>query len=318
LNAIEVDPNSPFWPIFTDSNFGNANIKFKETKEAVDRSIIPLINAEKIPVVGGFIGVSPEKKITTLGRGGSDLTAVVLGNCVDAEEVVFVKDVEGVLSADPKKVSNPQKIESLDVDAAYSLVVAGAKIIQPKALLYKKDSMILRVVGFDAKDLSGGTIITGTLEASLKADLFSSPLSMITLITHNGSLANVSKILSAVSAVNGEVLGLTVSSTSILLYVHKPSNLVQRLHEMIKKEGIAEVIHCVDSLAMIAVSGFGLESIPGIMDAVVSPLSKEKVNLFGVFTISSSIRIFVPWDEGGKALSLVKNVLKIFKKIEVN
>jgi len=216
-----------------------------------------------------------------------------LGSCADAEEVIFVKDVEGVLSADPKKVSDPQKIESLDVDAAYSLVSAGAKIIQPKALIYKKGTMILRVVGFDTSGLAGGTIITGELEASLKGELFPSPLSMITLITHNGSLANVSRILSAVSAVNGEVLGLTVSSTSILLYLNKSSNLVQRLHEMIRKEAIAKAIHCIDSLAMIIVSGYGLESIPGVMEAVVSPLSKENVNLYGAFTISSSIRIFV-------------------------
>ena len=315
MKAVEIDPTSNLWPIFTDSQFGNANIKMKETKGAVNKRIIPLLLEEKIPVIGGFIGLSPEGKITTLGRGGSDLTAVVLGNCVDAEEVIFVKDVEGILSADPKKVSDTQKIESLDIDAAYSLVAAGAKIIQPKALIYKKDNMVLRVVGFDALDLSGGTIITGELETGLNAKLFSSPLSMITLITHNSSLENVSRILSAVSTVNGEMLGLTVSPTSILLYIYNPSNLVQQLHEMIREEEIAKAIHCVDSLAMITVSGYGIENIPGIIDIVVSPLSKENVNLYGAFTISSSITIFVPWNEREKALSSVNDVLNKYKKM---
>ncbi len=315
MKAVEIDPTSNLWPIFTDSQFGNANIKMKETKGAVNKRIIPLLLEEKIPVIGGFIGLSPEGKITTLGRGGSDLTAVVLGNCVDAEEVIFVKDVEGILSADPKKVSDTQKIESLDIDAAYSLVVAGAKIIQPKALIYKKDNMVLRVVGFDALDLSGGTIITGELETGLNAKLFYSPLSMITLITHNSSLENVSRILSAVSTVNGEMLGLTVSPTSILLYIYNPSNLVQQLHEMIREEEIAKAIHCVDSLAMITVSGYGIENIPGIIDIVVSPLSKENVNLYGAFTISSSITIFVPWDEREKALLSVNDVLNKYKKM---
>jgi aspartate kinase len=315
MKAVEIDPTSPLWPIFTDSQFGNANIKMTETKAAVKTRIIPLLLEDKIPVIGGFIGLSPERKITTLGRGGSDLTAVVLGNCVDAEEVIFVKDVEGVMSADPKQVSDPQKIESLDIDAAYSLVAAGAKIIQPKALIYKKDTMVLRVVGFDASSLSGGTIITGKLETQLHAKLFSSPLSMITLITHNSSLENVSRILSAVSTVNGEMLGLTVSPTSILLYIYNPSNLVQRLHEMIREEEIAKAIHCVDSLAMIIVSGYGIENIPGVIDTVVSPLSKENVNLNGVFTISSSIRIFVPWNDRKKALSSVNNVLNQFKEM---
>jgi aspartate kinase len=315
MKAIEIDPTSTLWPIFTNSKFGNANIKMKETKDAVYKRIIPLLNEEKIPVIGGFIGLTLGGKITTLGRGGSDLTAVVLGNCVDAEEVIFVKDVEGVLSADPKKVSDPQKIESLDIDAAYSLVAAGAKIIQPKALIYKKDTMVLRVVGFDTSSLSGGTIITGKLETKLNAKLFSSPLSMITLITHNSSLENVSRILSAVSAVNGEMLGLTVSSTSILLYIYNPSNLVQQLHEMIREEEIAMAIHCVDSLAMIIVSGYGIENIPGVINTVVSPLSEENVNLYGVFTISSSIRIFIPWNERKKALLSVNDVLNKYKKM---
>ncbi len=315
MKAVEIDPTSNLWPIFTDSKFGNANIKMKETKDAVNKRIIPLLLEDKIPVIGGFVGLSPEGKITTLGRGGSDLTAVVLGNCIDAEEVIFVKDVEGVFSGDPKKISDTQKIESLDIDAAYSLVAAGAKIIQPKALIYKKDNMILRVVGFGASSLSGGTIITGELETGVKAKLFSSPLSMITLITHNSSLENVSRILSAVSTVNGEMLGLTVSPTSILLYIYNPSNLVQELHEMIRDEEIATAIHCIDSLAMIIISGYGIENIPGILDVVVSPLSKKNVNLYGVFTISSSIRIFVPWDEREKTLSSVNNVLNKFKNM---
>jgi len=141
---------------------------------------------------------------------------------------------------------------------------------------------------------------------------------MITLITHNGSLTNVSRILAVVSAINGDILGLTISSTSVLLYVHKPSNLVQRLHEMIKKEEIAKAIHCIDSLAMIVVSGYGLENIPGIVDAVVSPFSKENLNLYGVFTISSTIRFFIPYNEGEKALSLVRDVLRKFKKMDGN
>ena len=315
MKAVEIDPTSNLWPIFTDSKFGNANIKMKETKDAVNKRIIPLLLEDKIPVIGGFVGLSPEGKITTLRRGGSDLTAVVLGNCIDAEEVIFVKDVEGVFSADPKKISDTQKIESLDIDAAYSLVAAGAKIIQPKALIYKKDNMILRVVGFGASSLSGGTIITGELETGVKAKLFSSPLSMITLITHNSSLENVSRILSAVSTVNGEMLGLTVSPTSILLYIYNPSNLVQELHEMIRDEKIATAIHCIDSLAMIIIAGYGIENIPGILDVVVSPLSKKNVNLYGVFTISSSIRIFVPWDEREKTLSSVNNVLNKYKKM---
>jgi len=315
IKVVGLDPASPSWPVLTDSNFGNADVDLEKTRELVGRNLLPLLEGGYTLVVPGFIGLSPEGKITTLGRGGSDITAVLLGNCLEAGEVVFVKDVGGVLSADPKKVSAPQMIDSLMVGEAYSLAVAGAKVIQPKALLYKKESTVLRVVGFDAPDLSGGTVITGELKTGLESELYPTSLSMITLITSNGSLPRVAKVLAEIPSVETEVLGLTVSESSILLYVHNPKGLVERLHDLIKKEGLAKAIHSIDGLAMIVVSGYGLEDIPGILEAVVDPLAKVGINLYGVFTISSSIRLFVPWAEREKTLSSVKYVLNRFRKV---
>jgi len=316
IKALGLDPSLGSWPILTDSNFGNAEVDLEKTRELIRRNVQPPLEEGYTVVVPGFIGLSPEGKITTLGRGGSDITAVLLGNCLEAGEVVFVKDVGGVLSADPKKVSSPQKIDSLMVGEAYSLAVAGAKVIQPKALLYKKESTILRVVGFDAPDLSGGTVITGELKIGLGSELYPSSLSMITLITSNGSLPRVAKVLSEIPSVETEVLGLTVSESSILLYVRNPKGLVERLHDLIKEEGLAKAVHSIDGLAMVVVSGYGLEEIPGILEAVVEPLAEGGINLYGVFTISSSIRIFVPWSERKRALSLVKYVLSRFRKVE--
>ncbi len=313
VKTQDIDPTSPLWPIFTDSTFGNANVNLKKTRRAVDEKLLPLLNKGYALVIAGFIGLSPRGKITTLGRGGSDITAVLLGNCLDAEEVIFVKDVSGVLSADPKKVTNPQQIDSLMVEEAYSLASAGAKVIQPKALMYKKNSTVLRVVGFDFSDLSGGTVITGELKDDLDAELYPSQVSMITLITHDSSLAKIMNIFSEVSTLKTDVLGMTASSASILLYVQNAGNLVQSLHEKIKKDGIAKAIHCIDSLAMITVTGYRIESIPGVIDVVVSPLAKAGINLSGVFTISSTIRIFVQWNDREKALALIRNVLDKYR-----
>ncbi|MCJ7635286.1 ACT domain-containing protein, partial [Candidatus Bathyarchaeota archaeon] len=189
-------------------------------------------------------------------------------------------------------------------------------IIQPKALTFKKNSTILRVVGFDSSDLGGGTVIVGELKSALEAELHDSPLSMITLIAQYGSLSKISKVLSEVSKLETDLLGMTMSLTSILLYAQNPLGLVQSLHEKIKTDGIAKAIHCVDSLAMIVVSGYRLEGIPGVIDAVVSPLAKANINLYGVFTISSTIRVFVQWSDREKALTLIKNVLDKFREGE--
>jgi aspartate kinase len=313
VKVLGIVPESPFWPIFTDSTFNNANIELQKTCRAVMQKLRPLLDQRYSLVVAGFVGLSPNGKITTLGRGGSDLTAVVLGNCIDAKEVIFVKDVSGILSADPKKVVAPQRIDRLIAEEAYSLASAGAKVIQPKALMFKKEATTLRVVGFNADDLSGGTVITGELNAELDAILHKTPISMITLITQNGSLSMIIKMLTQVPAQKIDILGMTVSSTSLLLYVQNPYDLVESLHEKIRKNGIAKAIHCIDSLAMITIIGYRLESIPGIIDAIISPLARENINLYGVFTISSSIKIFVQWDDREKAKLQIENVLTRFK-----
>ena len=315
VKTREVDPSSPKWPIFTDAHYGNARIDLEKTRRAVNDHILPLLRGEMVVVIPGFIGLSPDGKVTTLGRGGSDITAMVLGDCTNAEEVIFVKDVAGILSADPKKVKEPTKIDALNAEEALSLASAGAKVVHPKALRYKNDTTVLRVVGFDEPSLSGGTVVMGRLKAELIVELHPVPLAMLTLITQDRTLGNIARLLSTLASSEGELLGLTVSSTAILLYVENPDEMVvKQLHDTIKYEKLAKAIHHHDSLAMIVVSGYALESIPGIMDVVVSPLAEGNINLFGVFTISSSIRLFVPWEDRVTALSSVKYVLREIKE----
>jgi aspartate kinase len=317
VTSIAIDPTSSLWPVYTDSDFGSATVELDDTKQAVTNKLLPLLAENCVPVVAGFLGQSPDGKITTLGRGGSDVSAVILGRCLDAEEVIFVKDVEGVFSADPKRVIDPQKIDFLEAEEAYSLVSAGARVIHPKALTYKQNSMNLRVVGFKAHDLRGGTLITGEVQADLEVQLRPTSLSMITLVALKADSLNVLlSLLTDALPSNTKIMGLALTSSSLLLYVENASRLVLRLHDMIKTQGLAKAIHCIDSVAMIEVSGFNLEQIPGVVDVVVSPLAREEINLYGVLTISSSIKIFVPWNERGTTLSLINEQLRKFKNQE--
>jgi aspartate kinase len=317
LNAIAIEPTSSLWPVYTDSAFGSANVDLENTEKATTEKLLPRLKEKCVPVVAGFLGLSPEGKITTLGRGGSDVSAVILGRCLDAGEVVFVKDVEGVFSADPKKVIDPKKIDFLEAEEAYSLVSAGARVIHPKALTYKQNSMNLRVVGFNAHDLRGGTLITGEVQADLEVRTRPIPLSMITLVTPRADSLNILlSLLTDVLPSNTKIMGIALTSGSILLYVENASRLVLRLHEMIKNEGLAKAIHCIDSVAMIEVLGLNLEQIPGVVDVVVSPLAREEINLYGVLTISSTINMFVPWSEKETALSLINEQLSKYKNQE--
>ncbi len=309
LKAIGLDPADKLWPIYTNAEYGNAEVDLEKTLKAVKRKIKPLLDNGFVVVVPGFIGLSPEGKTTTLGRGGSDITAVVLGRCIEADEVVFVKDVAGVLSADPKKIPTPTKIDVLDAEEMFSLSSAGAKVLHPRALKYVTNSLTLRVAGFN-ESLSEGTVIKGELGVGLRVFLYPKPVSMVTIVGREvATPESLLKIFSETLPTKTKILGLTLASPSLLLYVENPSKLIKNIHNLIKTQKVAKAIHSFEPLTLIIVSGHELEKTPGIVDCISAPLAKENINLYGLLTISNSVRVFVHQKDGKKALELIKENL---------
>ena len=117
----------------SDSNFTSAEL-LEETYPAVNTIIPPLVAAGVLPVVTGFIAKDAEGNITTLGRGGSDLTATVIGAAVGAEEVQVWKDVDGILTADPRVVKEAVPVESVTYDEAAELAYFGAQVLHPRSM----------------------------------------------------------------------------------------------------------------------------------------------------------------------------------------
>ena len=117
----------------SDSNFTSAELK-EETYAAVAAAIVPLVEAGTLPVVTGFIAKDAEGNITTLGRGGSDLTATVIGAALGAEEVQVWKDVDGILTADPRVVKNAAPVEAVTYEEAAELAYFGAQVLHPRSM----------------------------------------------------------------------------------------------------------------------------------------------------------------------------------------
>jgi len=143
--------------IRTDDLYRDANIDWELTEEFCKETFI--FNDNKLYITQGFIGSTPANLTTTLGREGSDFTAAILGNVLNAESVSFWKDVPGVLSADPKKMEGTTKIDSLSYRKAVEMTHSGAKIIHPKTMkpLHNK-GIPLYVKSFLAPD-DPGTVI---------------------------------------------------------------------------------------------------------------------------------------------------------------
>ena len=118
----------------TDDRHGNAAPDLAATDKAVTRLVRPALALDRIVVIGGFVGTAPDGATTTLGRGGSDYSAAVLGACLLADEIEIWTDVDGVLTADPRLVPGARVLPSLSYEDAETLATFGAKVLHPKAL----------------------------------------------------------------------------------------------------------------------------------------------------------------------------------------
>ena len=262
------------------------------------------------------MGKTKDGKITTLGRGGSDTTAFILAQGINANQIVLVTDADGIMSADPKIIAAPQLLPTIDVNTLVSLADSGAKFIHSKALKYKPKDIDVKVISNAHGDLSrAGTIITGGLATELDAEIaLPNPVVEITVIG-NGLSANPEIINEVVEIVKAHsmLLGMSMNTNSIILYVPQENNiadLFSKIHEVTinNKETIAMAVK--KNLVLIKTSGVGLEETHGIIGKISEDLRVNGINISGILTITSSILLFVDWNEKEKALKLIKSSLK--------
>jgi aspartate kinase len=310
------DPIDSTWPIITDSAFQNANPILKDCEKNIRECILPIVEKGVIPVVAGFLGKTKDGKITTLGRGGSDTTAFILAEALNADEIVLVTDADGIMSGDPKIVSNPERLREIDVNTVVGLADSGAKFIHSKALKYKPKNINVRVINHVHGNLAKeGTVITGALATELDAEIAHAfPVAEITVIG-NGISPNPQIIQEMVEKTKQHslLLGMSMNTNSVILYVSQEKNLdslFNDIHDITKnnKETIAMAVK--KDLVFIKTSGVGLEETHGIIGKISEDLRLSGINISGILTITSSILLFVDWDERERALKLIKNSLR--------
>ncbi len=299
LNSTYFDPQSPSWPIITDSNFLEAEPDLEETRRSVKTFVEPLLG-ECVPIVCGFIGKDREGRITLLGRGGSDITATLLGNCLNADEIILVKNTEGVLSADPSLVPDAKPLREVTVEEMFSLAQGGAKIVHPKALKYKLPHQKLRVVSFNNGLSSNGTEIIGA---------FSNPFEVR---RHNGLCAvtlvgelNASAIGKALTTfTDGKIAGLSTGRSSITIFteISDKKTLLSQLCKIgeFKDVSIKENVGAIEVL-----SPEFIES-PGWVAKISSALAENGINIVEISSSKATIAVFLEEKDLEKALEAIK------------
>lgn len=310
------DPLDNDWPIITDALFSNANPVLEECKTRIRENVLPLVERGIVPVIAGFVGRTLDGKITTLGRGGSDTTAFILAEALDADEVVLVTDAEGIMSGDPKVVCEPRRLAEIDVNMLVGLADSGAKFIHSKALKYKPRGINVRVINSAAGDLSReGTIITGALATELGVNMaYPSQVAEITILGHNiAASPEIVREMVEKAKAQATLVGMSMNTNSAILYVSEEQNIDQLFDETHKtilshEEALAMAIK--KSLVFLKISGVGLEETHGIIGEVSEALRLNGINISGILTITSSILLFVDWTERDHALKLIKDALR--------
>ena len=313
--ACYLDPYDPDWPIITDDNFNNANPLLEESLERVRKVVTELFKKGFVPVIPGFIGKTKDGRVTTLGRGGSDTTAFIVAHALNADQVILVTDVEGIMTADPKLIGNAEKLDIIDVERLIGLTDTGKKFIHRKALRYKPPHIDVKIISNKSESLEAeGTVITGGTPREITTSLVEYPSMAVTIVGKGLSRShNVLKsIFDLLERNKNNLLGLSINQESVILYLpkEKVEETLKGLHGIVLRESDALALAVSPELALIKIKGAYLSETPGVISAASGVLSSIGLNIYGLFTITSSIHIFVDWDSRFKALQSVEGSMK--------
>jgi aspartate kinase len=288
--------------IVTDDFHGGADPLMKETRVKSQARIFPLLEKGIVPVVTGFIGSTEDGELTTLGRGGSDYSATILGAALDAEEVIIWTDVDGVLTADPRLINEARTIPSISYREAAELAFFGAKVLHPKTLKPVVDSAIPVWIRNSFAPEKGGTKITpkGGTNTGVKA---LTAIRDVTLISLGGpgivGLTDVvGRTFSTIAEVRANVLMISQSSSQNDICFSVSSGDAERTIEALRKEFAEDLKHekvehiNVDpNIAIVAVVGENMRGTPGVAGRTFQAMGRENVNIIAIAQGSSESNI---------------------------
>ena len=304
IDAVFLEPGSDEWPIIAnDLGEVNADLTAERSRALAERL------DDVVPVVTGFLAQNEDGEVTTLGRGGSDTTAVMLGRYMDADEVVIVTDVEGVMTGDPRVVEGARNVARITVDELRNLSFRGAEVIAPSALAYKNEALDVRVVHYQHGGLlDGGTHVEGEFQSLI--DMQETPLSCVTVAGR--AIRNRPGVLktltTALSDADINIDSIASGMDSITFYVGQDE--AERaefvLHESVVGDETLSSVTVEENIAVVRVTGGELPNRPGVVLDIVQPISEAGINIHDLITSATSVAIFVAWEDREDTLEIVQ------------
>jgi len=276
-----------------------------------------LLNAGHVVIVAGFQGETPDGHITTLGRGGSDLTAIALAAALKAGLCQIYTDVDGVYTADPRIVPGARKLPEISYDEMLELASLGAKVMQSRSVEFAKKFGVVFEVRSSLND-NPGTIVkeeTKSMEdiviRGVSLDKNQAKVTLVSVPDKPGVAARIFKALGD-AAINVDMIVQNVShgsgkpATDLSFTVDKPDLLkAQKVIDGLKKEiGFGTVI-AAEKIGKLSIVGVGMKSHSGVAGKMFETLAKEGVNIDMISTSEIKISVVIDLAKGEAAMKAI-------------
>ncbi|OBW94044.1 lysine-sensitive aspartokinase 3 [Gallibacterium genomosp. 3] len=287
--------------VATNDHYGKAAPNDELTQQNCDRVLKPLIDRGDLVITQGFIGRAPNGKTTTLGRGGSDYSAALIAEVLNADDVLIWTDVAGIYTTDPRIAPAAQKIDTMSFAEAAEMATFGAKVLHPATLLPAVRSNIPVYVGSSKAPEQGGTWVTRDPQPrplfraiALRRDQTLLTLSSLSMLHAQGFLANVFNILAKYKI---SVDTITTSEVSVALTLDKTGSASSGA-ELLSNELLAELSETasvkVDTgLALVALIGNDLHIAAGVAKRLFGTIEEYNVRMISYGASTNNICLLV-------------------------
>lgn len=311
--------------IVTNSNFGEADPLMDVTKHHVKEKIEPLLEKGVIPVVTGYMAATQDGTITTLGRGGSDYTATILGAALAADEVWIWKDVDGLMTSDPKIVPTAKVLRELSFQEAIEMAIFGAKAIHPKALEPAiEENIPVRIRNMFNLENKGTILVkkqkikpgNPVKAVTLVKDVTLVNVSGTGMVGTPGTAAKIFDMLGR-SNINILMISQSVSEANISFIIRRDMSerTVSALEMALLGGGLIHEVKAEDDVCVVAVVGAGMKGTPGIASRVFGAVARKGINVRMIAQGSSELNIsfVVKETDGEEAVRAIHEEFKLDK-----
>ena len=302
-------------PIITDNKY-----KYAKINHINKNKIIKYIKSGGIPVITGFQGVNSEGRVATLGRGGSDASAIMLAKFFKAERCIIYTDVEGVYTTDPKKLKKAKKIRLISYEEMLEMSSLGAKVMQPVSIQDARLSRINVEVKSSFKNKSGTlitkrkNIINNNIITGISSSQNDAKVTLVGVKDKPGVAASIFKPLSE-SSINVDMVVQNISADgkeTDLTFTVKNEDLIKTKKITLSNKKIKFKKLLFDkNVSKISIIGVGMITTPGVTYRMFQSLAKHKINILVISTSEIKISVLINKKNVNKAISALHKEFKL-------